>query len=616
MKEQYYSRHNLNFMLYEVLDVLSLAKHPHFAAHDAESCNMVLDTAEGVAEKYLRPFLKESDRYQPELINGEVKVHKAVGEYYKAFCSSGLMSACFDEKFGGQQLPKTVYAAADFIIGNAHNGFEMFTSLSNGAARLLTCFASGDLINEFVIKILTGEYTATMCLTETQAGSSLSDIATEATGQQNGTYKSDSYRIKGQKIFISAGDHDITENIIHLVLARVKDAPKGVKGISLFIVPKKRVLSFPQPGGLRGAEENLASNDVASIGIYHKMGQRSTPAMHLEFGAKDDCIGYLIGKEGKGLLYMFQMMNNARLGVGLAGTYIASAAYYASLQYAKERPQGRRLNTKDVNEPQTSIIHHADVRRMLFLQKAIVEGSLAFLLQCYKYLDLEKISSGEDKQRYNDLLELLTPIAKTYGAEMGMVAVNNGMQVLGGYGYTEDFILEQLVRDVRIMSLYEGTTGIQAQALLGRQIAMNNGKSLQYWKDEVMKDIDAAQQFSNLQQYADWLLHEIQELEKVTAHLLAVAAKGNKEIFLSDANLYMEFFGLINVAWQWLKQAVVSQTGLNKKGKPESDENFYLSKIETMQFFFHYELVKTKGLCARLMDEKVITVMGAVEMLI
>jgi alkylation response protein AidB-like acyl-CoA dehydrogenase len=606
MKEQYYSRRNLNFMLYEVLDILSLAKHPYFALHDAESCNMVLDTAEGIAEKYMRPFLKESDKQQPELINGEVKVHKAIGEYYKAFCESGLMAASFDEQFGGQQLPKTVYAAADFIIGNAHNGFEMFTSLSSGAARLLISFASQELKNEFASKILTGEYTATMCLTETQAGSSLSDIATEASPDQNGTYK-----IKGQKIFISAGDHDITQNIIHLVLARVKDAPKGIKGISLFVVPKNNISSSPQSGGLRGA-----GNDVSSIGIYHKMGQRSTPAMHLEFGANDNCIGHLIGEEGKGLFYMFQMMNSARLGVGLAGTYIASAAYYASLHYANERPQGRQLNNKNINQSQTTIIHHADVRRMLFLQKAIVEGSLSFLLQCYKYLDLEKASDGEDKQRCNDLLELLTPVAKTFGAEMGIVSVNNGLQVLGGYGYTEDFILEQLARDVRIMSLYEGTTGIQSQALLGRQIPHNNARALQYWKEEVQKDIDAVQHLNNLQQYADWLMHEMQELENVTAHLLTVAAKGNAEIFLSDANLYMEFFGLINIAWQWLKQAVVAQQNINKKNIAAIDKIFYQSKIETMQFFFHYELVKTKGLCARLMDEKVITVMGAEEMLL
>lgn len=593
MSKLFYSRRNINFMLYEVMDVLSLANYTYFSAHDIESYNMVLDVADNIAERYMRPFLKEDNQNEPKLINGEMKVSKAISEYYKAFCNSGLMVASFDEKFGGQQLPKTVYAAADFILGNGHNGFEMYTSLSINAAKLLTSFATPDLINEFAVKILRGEYTATMCLTENQAGSSLSDITTEAARQLNGTYK-----IKGQKIFISAGDHDITENIIHLVLARAKDASKGVKGISLFIVPKKR----------KNVTEEWVNNDVTSIGSYHKMGQRSTPALHLEFGGNDNCIGYLIGEEGKGLLYMFQMMNNARLGVGMAGSYIASAAYYASLQYAKERLQGRGLNHKNVDEPQISIIHHPDVRRMLFLQKAIVEGSLAFVLQCYKYIDLEKISIDDDKQRYNSLLELLTPVAKSYGAEMGIVSVNNGLQVLGGYGYTKDFILEQLARDVRIMSLYEGTTGIQSQALLGRQILMNNGRALQYWKEEVMKDIDAAKKIINLQQYANLLWCEIDEFEKITTRLLGVADKGDAEIFLSDANLYMELFGLINVAWQWLKQSIVAQTGLNLTNLSQNDAQFYQSKIETMHFYYHYELVKTKGLYTRLMDEKIVTV--------
>ena len=337
------------------------------------------------------------------------------------------------------------------------------------------------------------------------------------------------------------------------------------------------------------------------------MGQRSTPAMHLEFGAADNCIGHLVGEEGKGLSYMFQMMNTARLGVGLAGTYIASAAYYASLEYATERPQGRRLNNKNLNEPQVTIIHHPDVRRMLFLQKAFVEGSLSFVLQCHKYGDLEKISSGEDKQRYQDLQDLLTPVAKTVGAEMGIISVNNGLQVLGGYGYTEDFILEQLARDVRIMSLYEGTTGIQSQTLLGREITKNDGRGLEYWTEEVLKDLDTAKNFDSLKKYASQLLHELQELRTTTNHLLTIASLGDPEIFLSDATLYLELFGLVNVSWQWLKQATVSERKLAQKAKSTIDATFYQSKIETMQFFFHYELVKTKGLFARLKDENIFT---------
>lgn len=352
----------------------------------------------------------------------------------------------------------------------------------------------------------------------------------------------------------------------------------------------------------------MVDNDVVSLGLYHKMGQRSTPALHLEFGGNDHCKGWLIGEEGNGLFYMFQMMNAARLNVGMAGSYIASAAYYTSLQYAKERPQGRRLNNKNLNEPQTTILHHPDVRRMLFLQKAIVEGSLALVLQCYLYIDLEKISEGEDKQRYKDLLDLLTPVAKTCGAELGLVSVNNGLQVLGGYGYTEDFILEQLVRDIRIMSLYEGTTGIQSQALLGRQVPMHDGRALRFWKEEAMKDIEKANRLDGLQLYAKQLLEEIAAFEKVTRHLLLLAVNGDAEVFLSDANLYMELFGLINLGWQWLKQAVFAQEAITKHTNPSEEQRFYQSKIETMQFYFHYELIKTKGLITRLMDEKILTI--------
>jgi butyryl-CoA dehydrogenase len=588
---KYYSRSNLNFILFEVMQAQQLSQYEYYAGHDEESIQMVLDSAETIAEKIMRPALAETDRNPPELKDGKVKVHESAHRYYKAFCESGLMTASFDLKLGGQQLPRIAYAAADFILGNAHNGLEMFCSLSSGGAKLIASFACQQLVQEFATKILEGESSCTMCLTEPGAGSSLSDIITSAEKNGDG-----SYRINGQKIFISAGDHDITENIFHLVLARVSGAMKGVKGISLFIVPKKRTESG-----------RLVENDVRSIGIYHKMGQRSTPAMHLEFGAEGNCKGWLIGEEGNGLLYMFQMMNSARLGVGLAGSFIASAAYYASLQYAKERPQGRRLNNKDPNKPQTTIIHHPDVRRMLFLQKALVEGTLALLMQCYLYLDLEKISSPEDSQRYKELLDLLTPVAKTCGAEWGQVSAHNGLQVLGGYGYTEDFILEQLVRDIRIMSLYEGTTGIHSLTLLGRQIPMNDSRALKSWKEEAMKDIELAMKYNDFNFYANWLQKEILGFESLTREILVRSLNADPEIFLSDANLYMELFGLLNLGWQWLKQGVVAKEVLGGKRKLIQDINFYHSKIETMQFYFHYELVKTSALFTRLHDSKVLT---------
>jgi alkylation response protein AidB-like acyl-CoA dehydrogenase len=609
MPNKSFSRRNIDFTLFEVLNVADLTKYEYYNAHDRETFSMVLDASTDIAEKIMKPAFVDADRHQPELIDGQVKVHQGIHDYFKAFSESGLLAAAFPFEFGGQQLPKVVSAAAESICGSANNSFVMYPDLTKGAANLIITYGTDAQKAQYAHKMLSGEWMGTMCLTETQAGSSLSDVATMAYPQADGTYK-----IKGQKIFISAGDHDVTNNIIHLVLARIEGAPKGTKGISLFIVPKMRENT---DGTSRNSREGvLESNDVDSIGIYHKMGQKATPAMHLGFGEKNDCIGYLLGQENRGLPHMFLMMNGARLGVGMGGIHIASAAYYASLQYAMERPQGRRLNEKNALGEPITIVHHPDVRRMLLLQKAIVEGGLGFILQCYTYLDLEKAHHDDPSvsQHYNDLLELLTPVAKTFGAEMGIVAVNQGLQVLGGYGYTEDFILEQLARDVRIMSLYEGTTGIQAQAILGRQIPRNGGKAVDIWLNEVQKDIDAAQAHEALKPYAAKLTTQIADWKNTTQHLLSIAMKGDAEVYLSDANLYLELFGILNVAWMWLKQATVAQKALDTQNPSGDEHQFYASKIHTMQFYFHYELPRIQGLTTRLMDETVLTVFdGAFE---
>ncbi len=601
MSDPHFSRRNLDFILFEVLDVLSLTKLEYFNAHDRDTFSMVLDSATEIAEKILRPAFAESDRKPPELIAGQVKVHPKIHEYFKKFSETGLLAAAFPFEFEGQQLPKTMAAAAEFVLGSSHNAFVMFSDLTKGAASLILKYGTDAQKQAFLPKMLSGNWTGTMCLTETQAGSSLSDIATTATPQPDGTYK-----IRGQKIFISAGDQDFSENIIHAVLARIDGAPRGTKGISLFIVPKNRVEDAANPDPSRMTKiVNRKSNDVTSVAIYHKMGQKATPAMHLEFGAKNDCIGYLLGEANRGLPQMFLMMNGARLGVGMGGITIASAAYCASLKYAKERPQSRRLNEKNAFGEPVTIIHHPDVRRMLLLQKAIVEGGLSLILQCYQYLDLEKaLGEGDEKKRMNDLLELLTPVAKSFGAEMGFLSVNHGLQVLGGYGYTEDFELEQLARDVRIMSLYEGTTGIQAQALLGRQVYGNDGRTLVAWFNEVAKDVWDAQEIPVLKPYWKKQMAAMRQFQKVTNHLFKLAKKGNQEIFLADANLYLETFGILNVGWQWLKQALAAQ----KQIANGNDEAFYQSKIQTMKFYFHYEMPRLKGLVARLLDPVVLTV--------
>lgn len=588
MAAQTFSRRNLNFLIHEVFRAEDLTQHAHFQDYSREAFDMVLDSATEISEKILLPAFVEADRRAPELANGGVQVHPAAGRFMKAVGDAGLIGAGFSAEHGGQQLPELVNAAAGFILGAGNNALVTFRGLTEGAAHLVLAFGSPELAEAYVPNMLAGKWTGTMCLTEPQAGSALSDITTSATPQPDG-----SYRIRGQKVFISAGEHDQTDNIVHLLLARIDGAPRGTKGISLFVVPKNR---------LDGSD-----NDVTPTGLYHKMGQKATPAMHLTFGERGDCHGYLVGEAHKGLGYMFQMMNEARLGVGMCGAYVASAAYYASLRYAQERPQGRRLNNKNPDEPPTLIVNHPDVRRMLLFQKAVVEGSLSLILEACRYFDLTRVTEGEEREGYEQLLDLLTPIAKTYPAEMGIRAVSEGMQVLGGYGYTEDFPLEQYYRDIRITSIYEGTTTIQSLDLLARKVIQKGGKGLQRLVAEITQTLDDARTFADLSPYADRLADEMTRLQTVTQHLLGILATGDAERACADATLYMEQFGLVTVGWQWLKQAVVAKRAL-VGGAPEGDETaFYEAKLHTMKFFFHYELPKTLGLATRLLDSEALT---------
>ncbi|WP_259015278.1 acyl-CoA dehydrogenase [Emticicia fluvialis] len=589
MAKNFFSKRNVNFLLYEVHDVESLTGHSYFADHNRETFDMTIDTATQIAENLMFPFLKEVDKNQPELKDGQVQVHPSIRNYLKAVGESGIIGADFDYENGGAQMPVTITSTVGYILMSANNGM-MYTGLTAGGARLIASFGSDELKKQYIENMITGKWQGTMCLTEPQAGSSLSDITSSAEPLENGAYK-----IRGQKVFISAGDHDATENIIHLFLARIKGAPKGTKGISLFVVPKYR---------LDGTD-----NDVTSMGIYHKLGQKGVPAMHLGFGDRnDDCIGYLVGEPNKGLSYMFQMMNEARIGVGLTGVSITSAAYYAALEYAHERPQSRRLNAKTaLDTPQVPIIQHPDVKRMLLFQKSVVEGGLSLLLETSKYFDLSEASDDpEEKENAHLMVELLTPIAKTFPCEYGVLSISNAVQCFGGYGFTEDFPVEQYYRDIRITPIYEGTTGIQSQDLLGRKIMLAGGKPLQLLAAEIGKTIETANQYDGLIKYAQLLTESTGQLSKVTKHLLGIAGTGDIERFLSDATLYMELFSLNVIAWQWLKQGVVAQqkllTGTN-------DADFYESKIHTMKYFFHYELPKTQGLATRLTDTEVLTIL-------
>ena len=604
MADKYVDIDTLKYLLYDVHELEELLKRERFVDHDKESLDMFLDSSKDFADRELFPYFKEMDENPAFHKDGQVYVHKQVETMMKKGGELGFISSSFDYEVGGLQIPLMASTASSYILDAANNHLPGYAGLTQGAAELIIHFAKKDLLDKYVPEMLAGNWGGTMCLTEPQAGSSLSDIVTKATPHENGYYN-----ISGQKIFISAWDNQYLDNIVHLVLARVEGAPKGTKGISLFIVPKNRKLD----------DGSLEPNDVTSVADFQKMGQKGYCTTHLGFGDKEDCRGWLVGEENNGLSCMFVMMNAARIGVGRAASAIASAAYYASLQYANERPQGRKLSSdgkKNVEESQSLIIEHPDVRRMLLLQKAVVEGSMSLVLLAAKYYDLESTAqSKEEKIKYNTLLEMIIPVVKTYPSDAGAYSVNNGLQVLGGYGFCSDFILQQYYRDIRISAIYEGTTGIQSQDLLGRKITMNNGEGLKLLLAEIIETITKASNYPELKEYCDSLSKKIKLSEKILQTLMPYALKGDFEKYLADASIFMEFFSLVIVGWNWLEIAANSQESL-KNGDKKYSEIFYKSKIETMKYFFEYELPKTVSHSEIIMNPSSVTIKKEGEILI
>jgi alkylation response protein AidB-like acyl-CoA dehydrogenase len=590
---------NLRFLLHEVLDLEALTRFPYFADHDRASFDGVLDAAEQMATDLLWPSFKSMDVEQPELVDGRVKVHPMVRTVMQEWGRGGWISAHAPSALGGQQLPGTVLAAARGIFAAANYSASVYPALTAGAAHLIVSFGSAELVERYVPRMFSGDWQGTMALTEPQAGSSLADLRTLAVAAPNGEW-----RIRGQKIFISCADHDGADNVVNLLLARTEGAPPGLKGISLFVVPKKR----------RAEDGALVDNDVAIASVFHKLGYRGAPITQLSLGERGDCRGWLVGELHHGLKYMFQMMNEARIDVGMAAAAIASAAYHRALDYARERPQGRRATDRDPSSPPLPIVEHADVKRMLLFQRAIVEGALAVILRCAHYADLERVlEDGEEREQAALLLGLLTPIAKSYPSEMGILAVSQGLQCLGGYGYCAEFPLEQHYRDIRIHAIHEGTTGIQALDLLGRKVVMQGGRPFLLFLGEVGATIERARATSTLAAAADELERAIGELERVTAHLTSFALRGEIELFLADATLYLELFGLVAVGWQWLEQAVVAERA--RAGHPTpADARFYEGKLVTFRYFFAYELPKVAGLVKRLLTSDGLTVGMASEL--
>lgn len=604
MADKYVDIDSLKYLLYDIHQLEELLERERFQDHDKESVEMFMDSTKRFADKELFPYIKEVDEKPAYHKDGTVYVHEQVKTMMYKGGELGFISAPFNYEDGGMQIPLLAQTASNYILDAANNHLPGYAGLTQGAAELIIHFANQELKDTYVPNMLSGQWGGTMCLTEPQAGSSLSDIVTKATPTEGGHY-----HISGQKIFISGGDNHFTENVVHLLLARIEGAPKGTKGISLFIVPKNR----PTAAG------GLTPNDVTTVADFQKMGQKGYCTTHLGFGDAGDCQGYLVGEANKGLQYMFLMMNAARIGVGRGASAIASAAYYASLQYANERPQGRKLTsdgTKNVHEKQSLIVEHPDVRRMLLLQKAVVEGSMSLVLRAAKYYDLEVTAqSNEEKKKYNTLLEMIIPVVKTYPSEAGMYSINNGLQILGGYGFCSDFILQQYYRDIRISAIYEGTTGIQSQDLLGRKMTMGNGEGAQLLMAEISKTIEAAAQIDALKGYAKTLGDKLQVTQQILTSLLPHAMKGDYERFLADASIFMEFFSLVIIGWTWLEIGVDAKKALLIGNGTYSDE-FYESKLETLKYFYAYEMPKTTGQVEILMNPSTVTIKKEKELIL
>ena len=558
-------RSTLDFLLYQWLDVESLNKRERFTDHSRETFDAVLDTCERIAREKYAPFNRLVDTQEPQFDGEKVILPQATHDAHAAYIASGMLSAAQDYALDGMQLPYTVEAAANsfFACASVSIGSNMLTA---GNAGLLLVHGTDKQKEVFANNEFSGRWAGTMCLSEPQAGSSLSDIITRATPDIDSSFGDDwekdalgpRYRLKGNKMWISSGDHELTENIIHLVLAKIPDASgkllAGTRGISLFIVPKKMVNTQAQLTGER--------NDVALAGLNHKLGWRGTTNTLLNFGegkftpgGQAGAVGYLVGKPGEGLRCMFHMMNKARIGVGTAATMLGFAGYYASLDYAKNRPQGRVLGAsgKDASQPQVRIIEHADVKRMLLAQKSYCEGALALELYCARMVDEEMTGDASSAEEARLILEVLMPIAKSWPSEWCLEANSLAIQIHGGYGYTRDFPVEQYWRDNRLNMIHEGTHGIQAADLLGRKVLMEGGKAWQLLMQKMAATSKHAAQFPDLVEYAGDLDKTILAIDLATK---AAWSTANPNEALANAVPYMQAFGHMVIAWMWLDVAI------------------------------------------------------------
>jgi alkylation response protein AidB-like acyl-CoA dehydrogenase len=580
-------RRTLDFLLFDWLGAATLAQRPRFADHSAETFASVLDTCERIAREKFAPFNRLADTQEPHFDGERVHLPEATRDAVWAYAESGMLAAAQDYAVGGMQLPCVIEMAANAFFHKASIAMTGYALLTSGNANLLMAHGTPLQREVFAKHQFSGRWFGTMCLSEPQAGSSLSDVATRAVPDGE-DFEADPlgprYRLRGHKMWISAGEHELTENIVHLVLAKIADdegrTVPGTKGISLFIVPKQLV---DAQGRLTGER-----NDVVLAGLNHKLGYRGTTNTLLNFGegrftprGAAGAIGYRVGAPGEGLRCMFHMMNEARIGVGLGAVMLGMAGYEASLDYARNRPQGRPVAAggKDATQPQVPIIQHADVKRMLLAQKSYVEGGLALELYCARLVD--ELHTGDERSARDAglLLEVLTPIAKSWPSEWCLEANSLAIQVHGGYGYTRDFPVEQYWRDNRLNMIHEGTHGIQGLDLLGRKVLMQDGSALKLLAARMQATMRAAAEHDTLRAPSRQLQSALQALESATRAAWAEAAP---EQALANATPYLQAFGHLVLAWLWLDVALAC----------DADNDAAQGRRAAMRYFYAYELPK------------------------
>ncbi|WP_312080501.1 acyl-CoA dehydrogenase [Acinetobacter schindleri] len=574
---------DLNFLLYDVFKLEQLTQLERYQEHDKTTFGSILDTAKGIATDYFAPHNAKADQHEPTFDGKKVATIAEVKTAWNQFADAGLLCAQHDYEAGGMQLPILVNMACNAFFMSANPSTVAYSFLTAAAANVIQAFGTEEQKHTFVPHMFSGRFSGTMALTEPDVGSSLGDLTTKAIPQADG-----SYQIKGQKMFISGGDQDITENIVHLVLARIQDAPQGVKGISLFIVPKFKTRA---DGSLD------ESNDVQLAGLLHKMGYRGTTSTVLSFGENDNCLGYLLGEAGHGLKYMFKMMNEARVGVGLGAAMIGYRGYLESLNYAKNRPQGRPVDDKDPNSKPVNIIEHSDVKRMLLTQKSYVEASLALCLFAARLIDEHQAAQDEESAI---LLDLITPVVKSFPSAYGPKANDLAIQVLGGAGYTREYPIEQCYRDNRLNPIHEGTYGIQSLDLLGRKLWQHNGKGLSLLMQRIQKTLSEIQDHK-LAELAETFKKHLATVQKTTQVLGQALHQGRVEAALANSGLYLDMMGKTIIAWLWLEMANQAQLKFASSDYAE-DQQFLTGKMQAAQYFIRWELPEVEHQAQLLMN--------------